>query len=400
MFKIFRVLQLCIFVVFPCSLCSCDWLTSSNTTNNSPEPVWVSSLSTGESIRGLFPPIMTEKSVITLGTQNKISVLYNIEKLSGKKQWEWKDFSARGNIIIKRIHQYQNILVILDRRKLYAINTDTGKTIWISEVSDYTVPWISGSGQYFFYGLKNAFLIGNTASGQQENVSFNLDNVLFIPPVSYIQPETRDTLLLATGTNLIKDSLGRDFYKTYIVAYNRSKNKLLYQLIAQEGNSSPDLGFPTAGLSVILGNRVYTDVGRSIQCNDILTGNLIWRRKFLGSFYFSSIIAADGKIFGNSDDEGIMYALNPDTGDIIWQEPTSSASGDMHYMNGVIYIVGLGDGKLHALDANTGKHIWRLTAPDSESSKGQSSFEDAVTGDGQYIYVRSFLNLYCYKAAR
>ena len=399
MFKFFKILHVFLSVIFSCTLCSCDWFTSPNTTTI-PQPIWVSSITTGESIGGLFPPTVLEKSIITLGSQNKTSVLYSFEKLSGKKQWEWKDFSTKGNVIIKRVHQYRNILVLLDGRKLYAINTDTGKTVWVSEVSDYTVPWISGFGQYFYYGLENAFLIGNSLTGQQENVSFSLAGTLFIPPISYIQPETKDTLLLATGTNLIKDSLGRDLYKTYIVAYNRNKNSLLYQLMALEGNSGSDLGFPTAGLSVILGTRVYTDIGRSIQCNDILTGKLVWRRKFLGSFYFSSIIAADNKIFGNSDDEGIMYALNPDTGDIIWQEQTSSASGDMLYMNGVIYIVGLGDGKLHAIDAQTGKHIWKFRSPDYESSNTNSSFEDAVTGDGQYVYVRSRLNLYCFKAAK
>ena len=95
-----------------------------------------------------------------------------------------------------------------------------------------------------------------------------------------------------------------------------------------------------------------------------------------------------------------MYALNAETGDILWQEKTSSGSGDMLYMNGIIYIVGLGDGNLHALDAKTGKHIWKFRSPDDDPSKGNSSFVDAVAGDGQYIYVRSFLNLYCYKAAK
>lgn len=95
-----------------------------------------------------------------------------------------------------------------------------------------------------------------------------------------------------------------------------------------------------------------------------------------------------------------MYALDAKTGAIVWETKTSSASGDILAQNGVVYMIGLGDGKLHAIDIVSGKHIWKLTSPDYESSQTNSFFEDAVSGDGQNIYVRSFLNLYCYKAAK
>lgn len=94
-----------------------------------------------------------------------------------------------------------------------------------------------------------------------------------------------------------------------------------------------------------------------------------------------------------------MYALDPTLGSIIWQsKTTTSASSLLFYMNGIVYMTGLGDGRLYAIDVKTGKFIWKHSCP-YENGK-PSSFTVTVTGDKDRIYVNSFLNLYCYKAAK
>jgi outer membrane protein assembly factor BamB len=381
------------------SLCSCDWFINSNASAQ-PLPLWVSPLTTGELIQGLLPVIDSRDNVLSLGYKNGVPILIGIDKKTGKSQWEWKEFRSINNLVTRNTYVYQDILVLIDNKNIYGINVNSGKTQWVYTMNEYVNSWVKGFSSYFFYGLQNSLLIGNSLNGSQTRIQMALPQALFTPPIAFIDNRTSDTILVAGANEFANDSMGYGWHKAYLTAYNWNKKQILYQLLQVEGRASSDLGFPAIGRTVFLNNRVYSDVGRSIQCNDILTGKLIWRRKFLGSFYFSSIIAADNKIFGNSDDEGIMYALNPDTGDIIWQEQTSSAAGNMLFMNGVVYMVGLGDGKLHALDAQTGKHIWKLTSPDYESSQTNSFFEDAVSGDGQNIYVRSFLNLYCYKAAK
>jgi outer membrane protein assembly factor BamB len=67
-------------------------------------------------------------------------------------------------------------------------------------------------------------------------------------------------------------------------------------------------------------------------------------------------------------------------------------------MNGVVYVVSPGGGKLYAFDGKTGTKLWDFKSPDDNGSG--SSFDGIVTGANGRIYVRSFLNLYCYKAAR
>lgn len=67
-------------------------------------------------------------------------------------------------------------------------------------------------------------------------------------------------------------------------------------------------------------------------------------------------------------------------------------------MNGVVYLVG-GDGNLYAIDGKQGTIIWKMRSPDDDGRSG-SFFTGKVVGANGKIYARSFLNLYCYKAAR
>jgi outer membrane protein assembly factor BamB len=226
------------------------------------------------------------------------------------------------------------------------------------------------------------------------------DPALFLPPSAYIDTETRDTMLVMGASGAEKDSTSAYYYKAYLAQYNLTKRRIAYLLLQQEGYATGTTGtLAPNNIAVILNNQVYTAIGKSIQCNDLLSGRIIWRTKFSSNFYFSRIVQADNRIICNGDDDGIMYALDINDGKIIWETKTTTASGDMFVMNGVAYMVGLGDGRLHAIDIQSGKRIWWLVCPDKQTN-GDSSFEDAVTGDGQYVYVRSRLNLYCFKAAK
>ena len=78
----------------------------------------------------------------------------------------------------------------------------------------------------------------------------------------------------------------------------------------------------------------------------------------------------------------------------------------MSYLNGVIYFVGGGDGKLHAVEAATGKYLWRLESPDKAANKNayfQSSLCAVVPGKNGAkgkVVVLTGLNAYCYEAER
>jgi outer membrane protein assembly factor BamB len=147
---------------------------------------------------------------------------------------------------------------------------------------------------------------------------------------------------------------------------------------------------------IIVKDKVYLATGFWIICHDIKTGKQLWKTELPGDFLSSGIIYADGKIIGNCEDTN-MYALDPETGKILWREKTAGTSRTPFYMNGVAYLAGNGDGLLHAVDTKIGEHLWRVICPEKGDD---SSFFGYVTGANGKIFVCSFSTLYCFKAAR
>jgi outer membrane protein assembly factor BamB len=139
-------------------------------------------------------------------------------------------------------------------------------------------------------------------------------------------------------------------------------------------------------------------MGRSVQANDLETGKLIWKTKTEEPFTVSGIVEGDGIIFGNSSD-GFMHAFDSQTGKLLWKVETFGTARKPFYMNGVLYVVSPGGGHLYAFDGKTGTILWKFTVPANEGGS-YTSFNGMVTGANGKIYVRSFYNLYCYKAAR
>jgi outer membrane protein assembly factor BamB len=75
-------------------------------------------------------------------------------------------------------------------------------------------------------------------------------------------------------------------------------------------------------------------------------------------------------------------------------------------MNGVVYFTGGGDGLLHAVEIETGKHLWRLQSPDLKHNRG-AWFKEVVRtipadaeGEKGKVIVSSYLSAFCYEAAR
>jgi len=61
--------------------------------------------------------------------------------------------------------------------------------------------------------------------------------------------------------------------------------------------------------------------------------------------------------------EANTYGVNPDTGEIMWKVESGGTTSPIAFMNGVAYFSGGSDGRLNAIDIQTGKYIWKLKNP-------------------------------------
>ena len=97
-------------------------------------------------------------------------------------------------------------------------------------------------------------------------------------------------------------------------------------------------------------------------------GTLLWYFKTAASFAASPTIA-NGVVYDRSSD-GTVYALNANTGAVIWQYATGGfyidSGSSPAVASGVVYVgpVGSSDNNVYALDAGTGALIWQYTTGD------------------------------------
>lgn len=135
---------------------------------------------------------------------------------------------------------------------------------------------------------------------------------------------------------------------------------------------------------VVAGGRVFT-LDSEAQVAAVSTGGKVqWTRDLVppgdsGSQASGGGLAyGDGKLFVSSG-FGLMTALDPQTGDVIWQQKLrATGSGSPAYRDGLVYLVA-GDDVAWALDADDGRIRWQLSAtPDIHNVMGGPA--PAVTG--------------------
>ncbi|MDR0295590.1 MAG: PQQ-like beta-propeller repeat protein [Prevotellaceae bacterium] len=102
-----------------------------------------------------------------------------------------------------------------------------------------------------------------------------------------------------------------------------------------------------------------------------------------------------------------MYALNAETGAQLWSVPTAGTGSRMSYLNGVVYMVGgSGGGRLFAIEASTGKMLWKIDAGLLGEGSGARFRTNAVyvlpAKDKQPAKVIALSNMYayCFEAER
>ncbi len=372
--------------------CSCDQPTSPE----AEQVLWQMPLTDEGLNNSYFPVAVCGEKVVACGMEQKSSCIYAVNRNDSKVVWQWKDPVKGRYLFMDRIYTKDNIMVVGDGPRNYGIDLETGKTLWRTSADRGGGTGVTGIGNlYFFPAFGRKVFAGNVQTGEEWEVfayqdSANITRAGTNAPTIFVSP-SGDTMLVTTNS-LFRHS--NNEVTPFLSLYNYTKRQLVYTVQLAEA----DMRNPVDGLPVIYKERVYVSVGQNIICSELWTGKQIWRTRFNHNFLFSGFIIAENKVIGNCEDR-FMYALNPDTGQIIWQTQTSGTSSPPFYMNGVLYFTGGGDGRFHAIEAATGKYIWKLRSPDLSKRSG-AWFRGPLAGSDGKVYVMSYLSLFCYKAAR
>ena len=101
--------------------------------------------------------------------------------------------------------------------------------------------------------------------------------------------------------------------------------------------------------------------------------------------------------------ERTTFGISLETGNIMWTTETTGNNGQPYALNGVVYFTSSGDGMLHALDIATGQYIWKIESPDANSNsffRGELTGIPGENGEKGRIFTSSYLNAFCFEAAR
>ncbi len=305
----------------------------------------------------------------TNGTNNRLMTLINPN--NGDAIWSWDDRYQPETEDIRIAYTYQNnnLLTYQKSDRSYCINLDTGTTQWkFRREKPYDVRINSFNNSYITYGSiinqdgnrEQIAFQGNIQTGElseflRANYSGNYVSLVGVGGIIYItQVPNQVTKLLVTYSEPLPGWEVNSFFGMYDISTNSWgwDRKLL---------SSPTVNTSVFTPPQIYTNKIIANVGKKLVCHNLNTGNQLWIKPFPQDFLFSGFIIKEDKIIATNED-GFTYALNPIDGTILWKTKTSGTSGRMSYLNGIVYFVGGASGKLHALDINTGAHVWKIDA--------------------------------------
>ncbi len=355
----------------------------------------------------------------TNGKDNKYLTMINPD--DGEELWNWNDnyLPYSDQIIIFNYYQYNNLLTYQNGTKSYCINLDNGTTQWKEKRNASFLVAISGLEENVFsFGETNTMYPEYSESvvykgniNSQKIQEFIIPNFTFehIAPGDRIGDVTRVLPYVYNGVQHLaiiwqepKNVTSIYDWQTYLGLYNFETNQWVYEKAIM---NDPIMNGVLLAPPVIYNDKMYANIGNKLVCHDLSTGEQIWSKYFPQDFMFSGFIIEEDKIIANCEDT-YTYCLNPENGNTIWKTETSGTCGRMSYLNGIVYFIGGSSGRLHAIDINTGEHVWKLDAGLFEdNSTGVKTFKTNAVyvfpADGNKpakVIALSHLNAYCFEA--
>lgn len=119
-----------------------------------------------------------------------------------------------------------------------------------------------------------------------------------------------------------------------------------------------------SSVAVVAGKVYFGAWDGKAYCLDFKTGKEVWSVQTKGPVHFCSPAVADGRVFMGTAD-GTFHCWGAGTGKVVWEKVLADKHAD-HMMcspavhDGVVYTGSGYSGPLFALDAATGKELWRF----------------------------------------
>ena len=383
--------------------------------------IWTATV-TDDNIRSnnfaLRTKIQNNNNIVIGARKGSKDILRLIDINDGHAVWDWSDYVPNSKLNIRSFDKTDNRLTFFDYHYVHQIDILTGKTIIKKDqyetffelnpirnmiFTDYPFnkDGASVDGGYVAIIDKKTLDIVDKFRPKYDTtatIPFNDGGYAF---VAYGVPFEKDgDILVAVKFNDPASERGR-VGNQWLSLYNYSKKQWIY-----ERQSIQTQSVWGAGLIYLDNGKVFTYSLGWVACHDLMTGQRLWKTVSDpgGNYDSAGLLIANGKVYANSDN-GQLTCIEISSGRVLWNIRSSGTSTPLSILNGVVYFVGGGDGKLHAVDAETGDYLWKIVSPDLSKNKSAvfSGLCAVIAGKGSEkgkVVVLNGLNAYCYEAIR
>jgi outer membrane protein assembly factor BamB len=243
--------------------------------------LWQKSVSNSTLIEGELPNILHNGTIISLGMKGAKRALYAFDASTGESRWQWSDwFLSDRYLLVDYVYTYDNVLVICNRGPNYGIDIRTGTTIWSNDVNtrESGSQGASGIGQLYFFGtyisVTENYLMQGTIYRNDEKVLITLPRGTGAKHSTPFVAQNGDTMIV--HFSVYGEAATNFRNRMYLGLYNVSKQQEVYRLL-QDTSSPENANVLPGGIPLIRNNRIYSAIGRGVQCNDLETGKMLWR---------------------------------------------------------------------------------------------------------------------------
>ncbi|MBL7803423.1 MAG: PQQ-binding-like beta-propeller repeat protein [Saprospiraceae bacterium] len=338
----------------------------------------------------------------------------NIE--TGELNWMFDDFAypvwGFSTWWEGQIFKYQDNTIIGINGKLYNVDNTNGQLLWSSDMGQREGnPYVGMIGDYIYnshfecpspYCTSVSPIRIRLMSGQidtlftlaSKNDSFYVD---LTSPALWINPVGDSVLLFNDRQSRFPLTPTAKYERTNLYAFNLRTRQMIWESI----DVNPD-NFSMPQKSYIFGNRAYVLGGQTVICIDMLDGRILWQRDINSDLADCNIVDYGNAIIVHYTFPAFgISALDKETGAIKWQNPdTNGFIYKLTLSEGVVYFTN-SMGIIHAVDAETGKTLWKEQSPYKKTSGSPVDTYKfnglAIDEQRRLLFVADGYYLYCFE---
>jgi outer membrane protein assembly factor BamB len=295
----------------------------------------------------------------------------------GRLLWEWEPYIEPGilGLGIQNNDAKDNIYVGTTWSEIYGINMMNGSNLWGTKLKTDVglgMPRLKRVGDYFYHTHNDQSLAcDNSYLARAPFTTGVFDTVFHLQIENGYSPHIETPELWVNGVGdsvLIFQNRQWNFPasdgKIDLYAFNLKTRQVDWKIddIDPEGNSN-------VYAPLVYKDKVYFQGTKTCFCINAQTGKIIWKKRIkeYDHLLSSNLLIAEGMLFLKPSNEAVLYALNPDTGQEIYQTPDCGTSECvMVYYKGVIYYGSDGKAKIYAIRASDGTILWSFKTPNTK----------------------------------